>query len=307
MLNCPVCNCENAELLEPINVDVQHQIYPLTHPELRASLNLVMESITTCYQMLRCSNCTLEYADPMLAPSAKWYDLAYSGLPLYPSVRWEYSQVLAMQHNPTHVIDIGCGSGSFLQHCRSNQIPATGLDHSPVAIAACHRDGLAAHLIDATLEAHNHPLPNALCLTAFHVLEHLADPQSLFKVATRCASGNSRLWISIPSDNRSTRYFGKTDYLDQPPHHLTRWNRRSLEQVAQGSQWKFVKVHYEPISIRVAIWTIATLDHTSPRPNRSKWAERGIRWASYPSALAKRFTKHRSLSGFSMLAEYAQM
>lgn len=307
MNTCPACSSQQFEILEPINVAYQHQSYPLHPPELRESLNAVMAPITTTYQMLRCSACTLEFADPMLAPSAEWYDLAYSGLPLYPSIRWEYRHVLALQPNPSHLIDIGCGSGAFLQYCRSNQVPSTGLDHSPAAIAACDRDGLTAHLIDATLDDKSHTLPKASCLTAFHVLEHLADPKSIFQVASRCSSGNSRLWISIPSNKRSTRYFGKSDYLDQPPHHLTRWSPLSLERVATDTGWKFVKVHYEPIPLRTALWTIATLDHASPRPVRSKTVERVFRWASYPVAFIKRFTKHRSLSGFSMLAEYAQI
>ncbi len=304
MFLCPVCKCQDAQQLESVDVDQQHKIYPLNPPHLRQSLTAVMEPITLSYQMLRCSACGVEYANPMLAPSAEWYDLAYSGLPLYPSIRWEYRHVLTLQPNPSHLIDIGCGSGAFIQFCKSHNVPATGLDHSPAAIAACHKMGLAAHLLDTTVEDQSSNLPSATCLTAFHVLEHLSDPKSLFHVASRCASGNSRLWVSIPSNNRSTRFFGKSDYMDQPPHHLTRWNPLSLEKVAIGTGWTLVKVHYEPIPLKNALWTIATLDHASPRLVRSKWVERILRWASYPIALIKRFTKHRSLSSFSMLAEY---
>ena len=307
MTTCPVCNTQSFLKLEPIDVDQQHRAYPLNPPSLREPLTAVMQSITTTYQMLRCSNCTVEFAHPMIAPSAEWYDLAYSGLPLYPSIRWEYRHVLELQPNPSHLIDIGCGSGAFLQYCRSNQVSATGIDHSPAAIAACDKDGLTTHLIDATLDDESQPLPTASGLTAFHVLEHLSDPKSLFQVASRCSTGQSRLWVSIPSNNRSTRYFGKSDYLDQPPHHLPRWNPLSLEQVASGTGWKFVKVHYEPIPLKTALWTIAILDHSSPRPNRSQWHERILRWASYPAALIKRLTRHRSLSSFSMLAEYVKI
>jgi SAM-dependent methyltransferase len=266
-----------------------------------------MQSITTTYQMLKCSNCTVEFADPMIAPSAEWYDLAYSGLPLYPSIRWEYRHVLELQRNPSQLIDIGCGSGAFLRYCRSTQVSATGLDHSPAAIAACDKDGLSTLLLDTTIDEKSHTLPKASCLTAFHVLEHLSDPKSLFEVASRCSTDQSRLWLSIPSNNRSTRYFGKSDYLDQPPHHLTRWNPLSLEQVAHGTGWKLVKVHYEPIPLKTALWTIATFDHSSPRSTRSQWSERLIRWASYPAALIKRLTRHHSLSSFSMLAEYVKI
>ena len=304
MKHCPVCQHPDSNDLETVSVRDQHASYHLQPRELEGELNDVMQEIVTSYQMRRCQKCGLEYADPMTAPPSAWYDLAYRGMPLYPGVRWEYGAVLQKQKNLAEICDLGCGSGAFLNYCRSQGVPSWGLDHSQDAVAACQSKGLEATLLDATDGQESKDLRQTSCLTAFHVLEHLSEPAALFHLASQISLPSATFWVSIPSSHRATRYFGRPDNMDQPPHHLTRWNEDSLGEVGKSNGWRLVALHFEPLPWRTALWQISTLQKpTATRPQKG-WTERLQRWASYPSSAFKRLGQHRSLSGFSMLAEY---
>lgn len=310
-VNCPACGCPHTHSLEKIRVGQQHQLYAPSEASTRARLDQAMATTADAYQMMRCNGCGLEFASPLKAPPEEWYQAAYAALDLYPARRWEFGRVLENASANDFVIDFGCGAGAFLKSCRDRSITALGFDFADSAIQDCEEQGLDARkmAVDASFSP---PAPRrATIVTAFHVLEHLEAPQGLFQRASQASAPDARLWVSVPSDRRPSRWFGHTDFLDQPPHHMTRWTERALGAIGERTGWALHRLHYEPLTLRGALWSIATNSLVYRRLARhgclaGRARERMTRWLLYPWALGRRLMVARDLSGFTMLAEFTR-
>jgi SAM-dependent methyltransferase len=209
------------------------------------------------------------------------------------------------------VADIGCGSGEFLRCCRAAGVPATGFDFSRTAVMSCRDGGLDARILSGVDSGNDGGVAGVdgpvTCATAFHVLEHLSEPARLFRIVASISSRIDKLFVSVPSDRRPSRFFGEVDLLDQPPHHLTRWTPAALREFARSAGWRMASFQYEPLSLRADLWHRAI----RMRPyksfavdGRASWAERSLRYLLYPSALIARMAGNCGMSGFSMLGRF---
>jgi SAM-dependent methyltransferase len=307
--SCPCCGARTHEPLESIDLEEQHRNYAAADPDLRRLLATEARRTAVGYAMWRCAACGLEWADPMAAPPGDWYRLLYSTHDLYPGVRWEFQRVLASSSRADSLFDIGCGSGAFLRMCADAGIACQGADFSPHPVQACREQGLRASCLNLDQDLGQLTPGQASVVTAFQVLEHLSKPHRLFEFARVISGESARLWVAVPSERRPSRVFGERDCLDQPPHHLTRWSQRSLAALAAGHGWKLAALHFEPLGLLTALWTISTRSAFYRRSvgrasaaHRSR--ERFTRLAHAPAALLLRGLAYRSMSGFSMLGEF---
>jgi SAM-dependent methyltransferase len=260
--------------------------------------------------MVRCDSCGLEYANPLIAPGADWYGLVYGSLNLYPAKRWEFEFVLNTMSTGETLGELGCGTGEFLRLCQQARVQASGLDFSEQAVDACNRSGLVANVVDLDNETTAFPrLIAPDVVVAFQVLEHLENPRALFSCARQWAASNGRLWIAVPSDRRPSRLLRESDFLDEPPHHMTRWTADALARVAVGTDWHCRRIIYEPIDWSTKLWWISTRSATYRRLNRAgllrnRWVERAARMTLAPATCLQSAIHSRLTSGQTMLAEY---
>jgi len=307
--DCPACGRDAAKLIEHINVADQHAFLAPAEEGLQQQLTAVASGTALEYAMLRCPHCGLEFSSPLRAPSAEWYRLAYEALDLYPADRWEFGEVLRHVHPGEELLEVGCGAGAFLEKCRRHGLAAVGVDFSAQAVRLCQERGLGARQLDLAAESEEQPCERVDYIAGFHVLEHLGQPGALFRYARRHALPAAHLWLSVPSARRPTRALGQRDVLDEPPHHLTRWNPAACGALGARHGWRLVEVVYEPITLRVALWWIsvcspAYLRWKAARRFRNRWIERGFRALYCPFAVLQRLTTLRRLSGHSMLAHF---
>jgi SAM-dependent methyltransferase len=309
-LTCPACNSSANRPLEVVDVFEQHRLYAPNAPETQQALNVAASETALKYQMVRCGHCGLEFCEPRRAPSVSWYHLTYRTLNLFLEHRWEFDEVLRRIPRGARIFEFGCGSGSFLLRCKENGVEAAGMDFSEDAVADCLVKGLNVTRMDLNAPAaapQNGAVPQ---MAAFHAVEHIDRPASLFAHAAARAADSAHLWISVPSDRRPTRRFGVRDFLDQPPHHMTRWTPDAFREIGRQYGWKLVEVIYEPKSFRTAVWAISVYS-----PSYVKWStsgrfgnpliERAYRALVFPGAVLRHLTRDRHTSGFSMLAHFA--
>lgn len=305
---CPACGAPAPAQAETVDIARQHRIYAEGDALTLSALDAAWSLPQGQYQMLRCADCALEFADPPAAPPGEWYGALYGAADLYPAERWEYGVVLrALQPGDT-VLDHGCGSGHFLSLAAPRVQRAMGLDFSAAGVASVQARGIEAH--HAPAQADLPQLRQRLSsaprqVTAFHVLEHLPRPADLFELARGLGTADVQLWVAVPSDRRASRRHGEPDALDAPPHHLTRWNAAALRALGRSCGWQLQALLYEPLPWRLQVWEAGrrsaaiSLFDTWPRPLRragSRLAALSI-WASGRHRM-------RGASGFSMLARY---
>lgn len=262
--------------------------------------------------MRLCCSCALEWASPMNAPDADWYELAYRVLDLYPEGRWEFERVLASCGSTERIFDIGCGDGAFLRRCAAAGIVCRGGEFAPASVNRALQAGLPVRLMDLDRTPAGQDQGDATVVTAFQVLEHLGRPEALFEQATAMSAPGASLWVGVPSRRRPSRTFGERDILDQPPHHLTRWSEAALRQIGGRNGWRLLSIDFEPLPLRSALWWMTTRTSlyrtlAAAGGQKSRILEAAARMLGTPLALAQRLTVRRHMTGFTMLARFEKL
>ena len=306
---CPACGGSALDFCESVDVAEQHKSYAPDNIQMQQDLTAAAAESGLSYQMCRCRNCHLEFSDPMQAPLAEWYQLAYRALTLYPETRWEFEEVIRRIPGNERVFEFGCGSGAFLICCKEHGLSASGIDFSMDAITDCLANGLSAQRFDLNEITAPTDADRFSHITAFHFLEHLDNPTVFFEQAAARALPSANLWVSVPSDRRPSRFYGERDFLDQPPHHMSRWTPEAFREIGMRFRWRLVETLYEPMELRAAVWSISVHSTSYRRWKRTgrfqnRFVEKGFRAAAMPVALLRRVTSDRRIRGFSMLAHF---
>ena len=144
------------------------------------------------------------------------------------------------------LLDVGCGSGAFLQVIKPLGWQTVGLEPDPKACEFAQAAGLEVHtgsLQDATFEPASFD-----AITLNHVIEHLHDPKHDLEVCLRLLRPGGTLWITTPNLGAQghRRYAGNWLHLD-PPRHLVLFTLASLEGFIQRSGFELLPRVQPPI------------------------------------------------------------
>jgi SAM-dependent methyltransferase len=188
------------------------------------------------YSMRVCGACDVQFADPMEEAPAEFYDHhpLYGGpesLHVSPRLlNWDQRCFLRDRPQPGGaLLDVGCGTGQFVEAARRAGYRAQGLDLSQAQLEVARRrfrgvDVHAGRLRDYARVA----APRSLdVVTAFQVLEHVADPVGFLADLRRLLRSAGYVALGVPAW-RTWRAFRDPD--DAPPNHLTRWSACSLSR-----------------------------------------------------------------------------
>jgi SAM-dependent methyltransferase len=129
------------------------------------------------------------------------------------------------------VLDVGCGSGKLVRHMCAHGARAVGLEPS----AALHGHFLAGEpgfYLGTVGEFGRMPPQRFDVVTAFDVLEHVADPAEFLRELARLVAPGGHLFVSTPDvGSLAARVFGRRwHYYDR--YHLGYFSRRTLEGAA---------------------------------------------------------------------------
>lgn len=185
------------------------------------------------YEIIQCRVCRLIFADPPVAGSAAFYDWIASIRNYYPADRWEWQQVAHMlsASSKVRLLEVGCGIGNFLGYISSRfNIDAEGLDINRAAVAECKARGLRAYNVSLQTFARNYTGVAFDIICAYHCLEHVEDPKAFVASMERILAPDGRIILSVPYSPTSSEIFD-WDCLNLPPHHITRWNKASLQML----------------------------------------------------------------------------
>jgi SAM-dependent methyltransferase len=188
----------------------------------------------------RCVSCGFSFFDPCLAGSEAFYRELEHADYFAPS-RPEFARTLAFAQGRglKRVLDVGCGSGSFLDLARAAGCETSGLELNAAAAKKARAKG--HRVFDRLL----HQLDPAETggfdlITLFQVLEHVGDPAGLVQQAAGLIHPGGCVSIAVPSAEGVYR-LAPSDPHQWPPHHMSRWRRADFRQLARATSLKLLE------------------------------------------------------------------
>ncbi len=207
------------------------------------------------YESYICESCDVEFNMPMKAASAEWYEAEYSEMEIRSSLYerrkniWEFAESInSMPVKRGKLLEIGCGEGAFLEIARNRGYDPTGVDLNEHAVNKARISGFNAHCISAGDLLKKFPVKGFDIVCFFHVLEHLEDPHAFVANVNKLLKDEGYIVLSVPNPKRIGLIFGRESW-DYPPHHLTSWNKRSLEALLQLNNFEIVNLKDEPLNL----------------------------------------------------------
>ena len=227
MRPCPVCSAPSRVTVELGAAHIRERLAEEFAAPVPSSLSIAD------YAMRQCSACELVFADPMRAGNNEFYRWV-TGFPAYHAeARWEWSMMKRrlVRRGPTKLLELGCGEGKFLSSIADlKQVQAQGIDLSESAIAEARAKGL--NVRRAAIEDIIGKQERFDVIVMSHVLEHVEDPLGIAKSCRALLNKDGAIFFSVPYSPTSREYL-RLDIMNLPPHHLTRWNMKSLQRLAE--------------------------------------------------------------------------
>lgn len=221
----------------------------------------------TLYELLRCKRCGLisgrtysiqsnynaEYAEngafqykfeeARAAKQGKKVHLHYGS-------RIFFSKVMACKYTKK-LLDVGCGSGTFLLQAKQRGFDVHGIEVSENAGSF-----ISAELgLNLTIGSINNILkekPEFLGLfdyvTSFEVLEHVNNFMEFLLSIKQVLKVGGMLFLSTP--NWKSKYYQESrGWMNRPPIHTTFWDPSTLNKVLSKVGFSDIEVYKKPIAI----------------------------------------------------------
>ncbi len=208
------------------------------------------------FEIVECANCGLKFTNPRpdIQNSIRYYDSAE-----YISHDTSKKEILTLVYTYArnvmlkkkfsiakrfikgkNILDIGCGTGEFLNYCKNNKLNAFGveLNKKPRESAA------ANYSLDVREKISDFNPGNWKfdCITLWHVLEHIHDLNVAIEDIKKILAPGGVLIIALPNCNswdalKYEKFWAAYDL----PRHLYHFNKASFQNFADLHQMKIVK------------------------------------------------------------------
>lgn len=146
--------------------------------------------------------------------------------------------------SPGRLLDIGCGTGLFLDVARQAGWDAFGLDASNYAVSQGPTN-LADRITTGTLENTDYAAESFDAITMFDFFEHVYQPAAFAERVARILSPSGVAIVATPDyDSWMRRALGRRTVSFKIPEHVTYYTRKTL---ARAVQENFEIIHVEAI------------------------------------------------------------
>ncbi|MFW5803932.1 MAG: class I SAM-dependent methyltransferase [bacterium] len=193
------------------------------------------------YKIKLCKKSGFRFYDPLsLAGDSSFYEkLQKLQNNYYTAIRPEFIIAKKYIKKNAKVLDVGCGKGYFLDYIKDITKNLSGIEYYEEAIKVNIKKGYNCYNIPIERFGLEH-VNKFDVVTAFHVLEHIPNPNSFLNAAIHLLNENGILIIATPNSIQYT--YDKYHPLNNPPHHINLWNKNSLKKLDLFFNLESIKV-----------------------------------------------------------------
>ena len=127
------------------------------------------------------------------------------------------------------LLDIGCGTGDFINYMKRKGWVVTGVEADQKARALANKKGdweVYSSVSDEKLSKYD-------VITMWHVLEHIYDLDYFFKRIKLLLKENGVLVVAVPNSNSyDAAYYGKDWYAYDLPIHVSHFRKKDIENIS---------------------------------------------------------------------------
>lgn len=201
-------------------------------------------------ELKKCAECGFGRFEPVVSGSAEFYE-CISAVDYYNDEKWEFGAAISQLRiaGAKRILDVGCGSGIFLDYIRRKMPKAQlfGYDLNAKLLASLAARGLSVLSGDLgqIKELSGGVAPfDAICM--LQVLEHSNDPVDMLQTFLKLLRPGGLLIVTTPDAAGPIKNF--PDALTEiPPHHVTRWTEAAFEILLKRLNLKMSVVQHEPL------------------------------------------------------------
>jgi len=269
-VSCPLCLARDNPILETISFESLRQVY-LKSAQFDIETCLRQPYQSSVLQLTRCQSCGLEFYPTVLEGNETLYEHFGKADYYYMADKWEFREALKWIKDSRAVLEVGCGTGVFMEMVRERfpEKRLVGLEYNQTASAIARNKGFDVRAQSIEELASGAEQFDAVC--AFQVLEHVPNPDSFLKAVVGCLRGKGVCVLTVPNPDSFTK-FAVNDFGNMPPHHLTRWSQNVMRWVAVHHGLEIASLKEEPVAAYHREWYRVT--HLA----RVLSAVLGIRW-----------------------------
>jgi len=239
------------------------------------------------FQLLECGGCGLRYLDPESVearldhfyPSQYWWESA-PGLGsrlegIYRAFVMNRDQVRFLRRRfpggaGMSVLDIGCGSGLFVDLATKAGFDAWGLETSAEAVAAARRMGnnrvIREEIDDLAARDQRFDV-----VTLFHCLEHIPRPFPFLRKVQKLMKKPGHLLVQVPnSESWQARLLGRRWYGLDCPRHTCNFGLYSLLYVLGRAGFRIQAVRHFSLRDNAAALVSSLLPGLDPFARRAR-------------------------------------
>jgi SAM-dependent methyltransferase len=238
--NCPLCGGAESGVVEQLSGAQLRQLWrQLGHEFTSDAWGQIHEHFSV--KLYCCRRCGFAFFNPGLTGNEAFYR-QMEHAEYYTPNRPEFPRTLefAGKKGRRRILDVGCGSGSFLDLAKQAGYETCGIELNGQAAAKARAGGHVVfeqllHELNLTQTGEAFDL-----ITLFQVLEHLSDPVGVLKQASALLKPGGFISIAVPSVEGIYRLI-PFDPHQWPPHHVSRWRRKDFAQLARATDLKLVE------------------------------------------------------------------
>ena len=141
-----------------------------------------------------------------------------------------------------NLLDVGCGTGDFLQIAQQNNWTVSGIEPNEDARQIANsKTNKSVNDIDHLLELPKHSYD---VITLWHVLEHLPNLEEQVSVLKSLLKENGKLIIAIPNyKSYDAKYYKNFWAAFDVPRHLWHFSQESISNLFSKENMKVVETH----------------------------------------------------------------